>query len=197
MRGAVPELASPTPFLMRMPAILQEDDFLQRMLPAFDDALAPVLAVLDNLSAYVDPWLAPADFLDWLAGWVDIDVDEAWSVAQRREIVAGAVALHRRSGTAGGIADAVRLAAGPGSSVEVVESGGIAWSSTPGGDLPGVDEPMVTVRVTVPKPAESKGAGSKAAADGLEPRLARVVRSLVPAHVPCAVEVRTGGGGAP
>ncbi|WP_395244449.1 phage tail protein [Agromyces sp. MMS24-K17] len=168
-----------------MPAILQEDDFLQRMLPAFDDAIAPVLAVLDNLPAYVDPRLAPADFLDWLAGWVDIRVDEAWSVPQRREIVAGAVALHRRSGTAGGIADAVRLAAGPGSTVEVVESGGIAWSPTPGGDLPGSSELAVTVRVTVPK---------RSLDDGLEPRLVRVVRTLVPVHVPCTVEVRTGGG---
>ncbi|MRG59563.1 phage tail protein [Agromyces sp. CFH 90414] len=181
MRGAIPGLASPSPYLTRLPAILQEDDFLQRMLPAFDDALAPVLGVLDNLAAYLDPHLAPADHLEWLASWVDIRVDDAWSVQQRRDIVAGAVALHRRTGTAAGIADAVRLAAGPESSVEVEESGATAWSAMPGAPIPGSDEPGVTVTVTVPD----------ASAEGFEARLARVVRSLVPAHVPCRVQVRT------
>ncbi|MGI9824255.1 phage tail protein [Agromyces sp. Marseille-Q5079] len=186
MRGSIPGLASSVPFITRLPAILQEDDFLQRMLPAFDDAIAPVLGVLDNLDAYLDPHLAPEDHLDWLATWVDIRVDQAWSVQQRRDIVAGAVALHRRTGTAGGIADAVRLAAGPESAVEVDESGATAWSSTPGAALPGRDDPGVTVTVTVPD----------ASIDGLEARLTRVVRSLVPAHVPCSMRLRAAKDGA-
>ncbi|WP_164863451.1 phage tail protein [Agromyces sp. LHK192] len=185
MRGAIPGLPSPAAYLTRLPAILQEDEFLQRMMPAFDDATAPVLSVLDNLAAYLDPHLTPADHLDWLASWVDISVDQAWTVQQRRDIVAGAVALHRRTGTAGGIADAVRLAAGPDSTVEVDESGGTAWSAKPGGKLPGRDEPGVTVTVTLPD----------ASADGLEARLTRVVRSLVPAHVPCSVQLRGAKGG--
>ncbi|MEJ3405469.1 phage tail protein [Rathayibacter sp. YIM 133350] len=183
MRGIVPGLVSPSPFITRVPAILQDDDFLQRMLPAFDDTLAPVFAVLDNLTAYIDPQLAPADFLEWIGGWVDIAVDEAWSQQQRRDIIAGAAALHHRLGTASGIRDAVRLAAGPEASVDVEESGGTASSRTPGGALPGSDAPGVRVRVGV----------AEGDVDALQHRLERVAMSLVPAHVPCTVVVQGPG----
>ncbi|MGX5697309.1 phage tail protein [Agromyces soli] len=185
MRGAIPGLASPHPFVTRLPAVLQEDDFLQRMLPAFDDAIAPVLSVLDNLAAYVDPQLAPADHLDWLASWVDLQLDEAWTEGQRRRLVAGAVSLHHRSGTVGGISDAVALAAGPGAEVSVREPGGVAWSAEPGGELPGGGEPIVIVEVAV---AERS--------DELEARLRRAVRALVPAHLPCELRLREAQGGA-
>ena len=58
----------------------------QRFVSTFDTALAPVIATLDGLPGYVDPWLAPTDFLDWLAGWVGVEVDEEWTVPQRRQI---------------------------------------------------------------------------------------------------------------
>ncbi|KQO96753.1 phage tail protein I [Leifsonia sp. Leaf264] len=185
MRGIVPGLGTPSPLITRLPAILQEDDFLQRMLPAFDDSIAPVYSVLDNLSAYIDPHLTPADFLGWLAGWVDIEVDEAWSLEQRRDIIAGAAAMHRRSGTASGIRDAVHLAAGPGTTVEVTESGGTTWSSTSGGTLPG-DE-VVGVRIAV--------GGVTGDLDAVTRRLERVAARQVPAHVPCTMVVTSPGGG--
>lgn len=72
MRGVLPDLPSPVPLLHRLPGVLQEDDFLQRFLGAFDSGFAPVVATLDSLHAYVDPHLAPADFLDWLSGWVGV-----------------------------------------------------------------------------------------------------------------------------
>jgi hypothetical protein len=73
-----------------------------KVVSTFDTALAPVIATLDGLPGYVDPWLAPTDFLDWLAGWVGVEVDEEWTVPQRRQIVAGAALRHRRRGTAAG-----------------------------------------------------------------------------------------------
>ena len=112
MRGSIAGLASAAPVALRLPGVLQEDEFLQRFVGAFDDGLAPVLATLDCLAAYVDPWLAPQDFLDYLAAWVGVELDDAWTLAQRREIVAGAALVHRRRGTVRGIADAVRLAVG-------------------------------------------------------------------------------------
>jgi phage tail-like protein len=183
MRGMVPGLTSPVPLVTRLPAILQEDEFLQRFLPAFDDAVAPVYAVLDNLAAYITPSYAPSDFVDWLAGWVDIAVDEEWPEAQRRRIIADAAALHRRAGTVGGIRDAVHLAAGPDAVVELVESGGATWSASPGGSLPGAVDAAVRISITVP--------------DGDEPsirrRLERVAAGVVPAHLPVVLTVTVQG----
>ncbi|WP_244951262.1 phage tail protein [Ruania zhangjianzhongii] len=176
MRGVIAGQPSPFPVAHRLPGVLQEDEFLGRFLGAFDEALAPLFLSLDGLGAYVDPQLAPTDFLDWLAQWVGIEVDEAWTVAQRREIVAGAVAVHARRGTTAGIAGAVRLIVD--GEVEVTDNGGDAWSAEPGGALPGRARPRVTVRVR-PRPGTSVD----------EARLDAVVTAVKPAHVTHRIRV--------
>jgi len=184
VRGIVPQLASPAPLITRLPAILQEDDFLNRALPAFDDAMAPIFATLDNLEAYVRPEYAPSDFLEWLSGWVDVAVDEEWTEAQRRRIIADAARLHRRLGTTGGIRDAIQLAAGPAATVEVEESGGTSWSVQSGTPLPGTEHAGVVITITV-------GAGDPA---DLARRFQRVAASVVPAHLPARVSVSVADG---
>jgi phage tail-like protein len=186
MRGAIPQLLSPVPTITRLPAILQEDDFLGRALPAFDDLVAPVYSTLDNLDAYVRPEYAPADFLEMLAGWVDISVDEEWTDQQRRRIVADAAGLHRRVGTVGGIRDALQLAAGPAATVDVQESGGTSWSTEPGAPLPGSDEVGVVITITV--------TGSDAA--DLARRCERLAAGVVPAYLPVRLSVSVAETGA-
>lgn len=182
MRGLVTELGTPAPLLDRLPGILQEDEFLGRWLEGFDDSLAPVIAVLDNLDAYIRPGTAPPDFLAWLAGWVDVRLDEAWPLDQARRVVAEAAVLHRRAGTAGGISAAMRVAAGPDARVEVAESGGTAWSAEPHGPLPGTPDAEVRIEVTVPAGDEKE----------VHRRLERTARRVVPAHVRCVIEVTIG-----
>lgn len=180
MRGAVPGLPSRTPLLERLPGILQEDEFLQRFVPAFDDGLAPILATLDSLETYVDPALAPEDFLDWLAGWVGIELDDAWDLAQRREVIAAAAQVQRRAGTLSGVRDA--LALGLGASVEADDSGGCTWSAAPGGPLPGTSDAVLTVRISVADPSS------------LDPRRVHALLDQAkPAHVRHVVEVVSGG----
>lgn len=178
MRGRIPGLSSPVPLATRLPAVLQEDEFLRRFLESFDEALAPVLLTLDGLECYVDPHLAPEDFLSWLCEWVGVRVDEHWPVPQRRQIVANGARIHRRRGTAAGIADAVRLAAAGVIGVEVEDSGGTVWSASPGTALPGSPRPALHVRVH-----------TRDAEDVDEHRLDAVIRSVKPAHVPHTVEV--------
>ena len=178
MRGTLDGLDSPLPLGLQLPGVYQEDEFAQRLLGAFDAVLAPVLATLDGLAGYVDPQLAPEDFLGWLAGWVGVSLDDSWTPAARRAVVAQAVSLHRRRGTADGLADQVRTALGAGCEVEVVESGAATWSASPGAPLPGEAAPSVVVRVVPPE------GGTVPVA-----RLRALVARSVPAHVPVEVEV--------
>jgi phage tail-like protein len=182
MRGILPDVPNPVPLITRLPAILQEDEFLDRWLSAFDVLIAPVYSTLDNLEAYVRPAYAPADFLESLAGWVDVAVDEEWTEEQRRRIVADAASLHRRAGTAGGIRDALQLAAGPEATVVVEESGGSSWSATPGGKLPGSADAAVVITITVPRGDAAE----------LVPRFEQVAAAVVPAHVPTRLTVSVG-----
>lgn len=165
MRGLIPDLVSGVPIAQRLPGVYQEEDFAQRFVSTFDDALAPIIATLDGLPSYVDPWLAPADFLDWLASWVGVDNDETWSVAQRRAIVAEAALVHRRRGTARGVADAVRLTVADECRVEVVETGS-------------AQAPSITVRVRI-RDVELVDVR----------RVGDLVTALKPAHVAHVVEV--------
>jgi phage tail-like protein len=182
VRGLIADLPSPRPLIDSLPAIYQEDDLARALTSVFDDAIAPILATLDNVAAYLDPALTPDDFLDWLAGWVGILPDETWSVERRRAIVALAVQLYRNRGTTAGLAMHVRLVTG--GEVEVADSGGAAWSRTPGSAAPGDGSFRVTVRVTPPKNAQLDGA-----------RVDALVASAKPAHV--AHEVTLGRRAAP
>ena len=180
MRGMVDGLGSAVPLATRLPAVLQEDAFLQRFLLAFDDALAPVFTTLDGLACYLDPRLAPEDFLDWLADWVGVRVNDSWTTAQRRDVIAHAATIHRRRGTVRGLADAIRLAVGGVRDVRIEDSGGAAWSQSPGAELPG--QTTAQLRVTV----------YAAAAEAVSlTRLEGIISSVKPAHVPHAVEVLT------
>lgn len=179
MRGLVPGLESPHPIGLRLPALYADDGFAQRFCSAFDDVLAPIFGTLDGLPAYLDPALAPDDFVDWLAGWVGLVVDEGWSLQRRRELVARAVALHRWRGTRTGLVEHVRLVTG--GEVEIAESGATSSSTRPQSPLPGSDTPSLHVRVRVPDPAAVDVA-----------RLDRLVAAAKPAHLPHTVEVVAG-----
>jgi phage tail-like protein len=170
MRGLVPDHATAHPLLASLPGIYQDDEWVSALTQVVDDSLAPILGTIDNFAAYLDPALAPDDFLDWLAGWVGIVLDETWPVERRRALIALAMHLHRKRGTPGGLAMHVRLLAT--GDVEVTDSGGASWSRTPGSAAPGDASFTMTVKVTKPK----KGPLDVA-------RLDAIIASAKPAHV--------------
>lgn len=154
-------------------------NFAVRFMSAFDDLLAPIFATLDNLDAYVDPLLAPHDFVDWLSSWVDLVPNQAWDVRRRRDRIRGAVQLAVGWGTTDGIKDVVSVFAGVDrSQVEVIENGGVAGFTTRGGQLPGSPEQELTVRVRTPDPSKLD-----------VERLRRIVGRAKPAHLRHEVEV--------
>lgn len=150
MRGMVAGLPSATPFLDLLPAVYQEDPFTGRFVGGFDDVLAPVLSTLDCIVDYFDPHLAPADFLEWLAGWVGIELEEGWPIERRRAVVATAVEMYRMRGTVAGLRANLRVLTG--GRVEIADSGGVGWSRNPSADLPGEAAPRLAVRIRVSDP---------------------------------------------
>src|SRR4030088_409600 len=111
MRGLI-EMETPHPLASYLPAIYHEDGLYLRFVSAFDTALAPVFARLDNLDAYLDPRLTPPDFLEWLAGWVGFALDERWPLEKRRAFVLHAVDLYRRRGTVRGLEAHIGIVSG-------------------------------------------------------------------------------------
>jgi phage tail-like protein len=176
MRAAIPGLDSPYPLGTLLPAIYQSDPAAMRWTAGFDDVLAPVISTLDCLRAYIDPMLAPDDFVLWLAGWFETTLDENWPLDRQRAAVANSVVLYRQAGTVAGLRALVELVTG--GAVEVSDSGGVAWSQAPNTPPPGQDEPSVTVKVAAP-------AGDPLALKALN----ELVAAAKPAHVAHRVEV--------
>jgi phage tail-like protein len=152
------------------------EPFGRRFISALDTVLAPVLATLDNLDAYLDADTTPEDFLVWLGLWVAAPVDNGWGEDRRRAFVGQAAELYRRRGTAAGLRDHVQIHTG--GTVEIIENGASSWSATPDAKVPGSPEPVVVVRVTVDDP------------DSIDrTKLDALVHASKPAHVVHRVEV--------
>jgi phage tail-like protein len=183
-RGLIDGLPTSNPLVDYLPSALQEDEFCQRLVSAFDEQLAPIFSTLDCFEAYLDPQLAPEDFVDWLAGWVGVDIDETWTLERRRRLIPEAVILYRIRGTAAGLAAHVGLYAG--STPEIEESGGCSWSQTAGSEMPGSPQPRLTVRLPVDDAAEIR-----------RTTVSRIVDASRPAHVPYQLEVLVRGAPVP
>ena len=100
---------------------------MQRFTDALDEVLAPVLVTLDNLPAYFDPKTTPEYFLDWLAGWVGLELFEKWSPEVRRPLVADAVERHRQRGTKLGVENVVAIFADVDPEQITIEESGGVW----------------------------------------------------------------------
>ena len=176
MRASTPELDTPYPLAGLLPAVLQEDDLTTRLTAGLDAVLAPVISTLDCLHAYVDPHLAPADFVAWLAGWVGVVLDDDWPLDRRRATVAEAVALYRSRGTVAGLR--AHLEVMTGGRVEVADTGGVTWTTDLNAEPVVPVPPSLHVRVVGP----DRGASDPVA-------LRDFVCAAKPAHVPHTVEV--------
>ena len=126
--AAAPEVASKREYLRRgLPAVFQENDFAVRFVGGLEPLLDPVVALLDSLRAHVDPDLAPDDVLALLARWLGLEVDEAWPIERKRELVRCADELARAHGTAAGLALTLKIAF-PDHPLRVEDSGHITWA---------------------------------------------------------------------
>ena len=176
MRGTLDGLPSPHPIGDHLPGLYRDDAFTQRLTSAFDEVLAAAVQVLDCFPAYLDPALAPEDFLEWLGGWVGAAPDETWPLERRRAFVAAASELFRARGTPAGLA--AHVAVFTGGEVELAEPGAAAWSREAGAAVPAGTSPDLFIRVRVKDPRA-------VSASGLE----SLVAASKPAHLAHRIEI--------
>jgi phage tail-like protein len=179
-RATIDDLATPHPLGLLLPGLYHDNDIAQRFVGALDVILAPVLATLDSSDAYVDPRLAPLDFVAWLAEWVGVELDASWPEERQRALVARAADLFAWRGTVRGVTEAVAIYTGV--VPEIAETGAAFWTGTPppSGALPGSPAGELVVRVRV-LPGRA-GTIDRA-------RLDRLVAAAKPAHIAHRVEI--------
>ena len=97
-----------------LPAVYREDeasaDFLERFLANFEGMLTSLEDRIAAASALFDVRSAPAETLDWLAGWLGLVLDPAMNESRRRQLIRFAIPLYQYRGTTQGVRLAVQLA---------------------------------------------------------------------------------------
>jgi phage tail-like protein len=154
--GAGAPVGVPVPLRQQLPSVYQErDPGMVDLADVVDELLAPVWLVLDNLPAYFDPAVAPADFVAWLATWLGFAAPEGLDVPTLRAQVGGYGRQLARRGTAAGLADAVEhlVDVRP----AVTDSGGVVAPEAPTMQPPG--SPDAWVRVQVPLALDERALG--------------------------------------
>jgi phage tail-like protein len=176
MRAAVQGLPTPYPLIRYLPSVYADDQFAVRLTGALDQVLAPVMNTIDCVQSYLDPMLAPEDFLHWLAGWFGVVLDESWTVHAQRRLVTEAVELYRMRGTLTGLRR--HLEAVVDGEVIITESGSVSCSVRPRPD------PPLDVRHWV-KVVVRPAAGATVSEAAIE----AVIRAAKPVHVLHTLEV--------
>jgi phage tail-like protein len=146
----------PETYSRHLPAIFKtratDPDLLERFLALFQSAFTDVQEATAALPRLFDPWAAPASWLVWLAGWLGIELDEAWPEEKQRQAIARAWSASGRRGTSAGLREAVSFATGI--DVRIVEpvqaARWIGLGDGPGGSRLGFDSHLA--------PAELDGA---------------------------------------
>src|SRR5262249_28604988 len=129
--GRVPATVSARAYLRSgLPAIYRQSDLGMEFVGALETVLDPIVATLDALHQHFDPDLAPTDLLELMAGWLGIELDEAWPESRQRGLVRLAAELARRRGARAGLELAVSPAFPP-LPPRIEDAGGVVAAGGP------------------------------------------------------------------
>lgn len=188
---------APSTYLHYLPAIYSQDEFLGRFLRIFESALAPVDRQIDGLDHYLDPDLAPAIFLPWLASWLDVTIDDRWPRERQVALIRAAPELHRWRGTRRGLREHLRLYLGAEPEIEETAGGLRLGPSTQLGFRTTLGESgprhHFSLTVRVPDPAAVDYTAVCALVEAQKPAHCTYSLTILPATTPGEPEPEVGG----
>jgi phage tail-like protein len=184
----------PIELLQFLPALYHEHPFVRTFLEPFDTILQGLESKIAEIVTYIDPAVARAEFLPWLAGWVGITSHVELSEIKQRKFIANIMHYYRRRGTKQNLKDLLELFTGETAVVtdddipdfQVGEHSTIGIDSYIGGPLP------YCFKVRLSLPGRPTGSSED---DEYRRRLKALARAVIeaekPAYTDYSLEVTT------
>lgn len=172
-------------------------NFLERFLSLFEDQFTEAEAAFESVSRLMNPRAADADWLAFVAGWLDLAFDPSWPTERRRRLVIEGASLQAGRGTPAALRRYLEIYTG--NAVGIVE----AFRNRPPQPIQlgargalglaplgvAAAEPLAhrfSVSVTLPGRADRRTELSA---------VRKIIDDMKPAHT--EYTLKTGGGGAP
>lgn len=103
-------------YLRYLPAIYQENpaskEFLERFLSIFETTSYDLETRISHIYKYFDPDTVPPNFLNWLASWLNVALEEDWQEEKKRQLIQEAYSLYKQKGTPSGIERLIEIYTG-------------------------------------------------------------------------------------
>ncbi len=87
-------------YMRFLPEVYNYDDFINRFLMMFETFWKPINQQISQVENYFDPDLTPDSFLNWLASWVGMEIDETFPKDRIRMLIRNAIPFFHSRGTA-------------------------------------------------------------------------------------------------
>ena len=171
-------------YMRFLPEVYSYDDFLNRFLMMFESFWKPINLQISQGESYYDPYLTPDSFLNWLASWVGMEIDETFPKERIRELIKNAIPFYHSRGTAESLRYFLEMYSG--GKVEISERKahnmiiGGAMGLGDGLALGTENKPnTVLVSMTVPFSELERTGFTK---DKYSKKIKQFIRNIVPAH---------------
>lgn len=171
-------------YMRFLPEVYSYDDFLNRFLMMFESFWKPINLQISQGESYYDPYLTPDSFLNWLASWVGMEIDETFPKERIRELIKNAIPFYHSRGTAESLRYFLEMYSG--GKVEISERKahnmiiGGAMGLGDGLALGTENKPnTVLVSMTVPFSELERTGFTK---DKYSKKIKQFIRDIVPAH---------------
>ena len=178
------EVKSTAEYMRYLPELYSYDDFTNRFLMMFESFWKPVNQQISQIESYFDPDLAPDSFLNWLASWVGMSIDETFPKERIRLLIRNAIPFFHSRGTAQSLKFFLEMYSGGVVEISERKAHNMSLSGVMGlGDglaLGRENKPnTVLVDMTVSASELERTGFSK---DKYEMKINEFIRSIVPAH---------------
>ena len=171
-------------YMRFLPELYSYDDFVNRFLMMFESFWKPINLQISQGESYYDPYLTPDSFLNWLASWVGMEIDETFPKERIRELIKNAIPFYHSRGTAESLRYFLEMYSG--GKVEISERKahnmiiGGAMGLGDGLALGTENKPnTVLVSMTVPFSELERTGFTK---DKYSKKIKQFIRNIVPAH---------------